>query len=269
MLYSSHLGNMLSRLTGRIVCLPLPIFLRTWVLTRFSTLFGVSIQEAEKPLTQYASISAFFARALKPEFRPIAHESVVCPVDGKVQEYGSVLGSKLIQAKGVFYTLEDLIPTLEAAHFKEGAFITYYLAPKDCHRIFSPVEGVIEGVCHVPGKLYPVREPHISGTPGIYTKNERIITILSTPKGRVAVVKVGAFNVGTISVPFDPDIRSNTGKRVLQEKRYPMPIPIKKGEWLGTFHLGSTVILVFEKDMLLPKWDYGAVQYGQAIGEFR
>lgn len=263
-------GNKVSRFSGWLANCYLPLLIRVSVLKAFVALFGIQLQEAEKTLETYPSINAFFTRALNPQCRPLCAESnaLLCPVDGRVQEFGTLSKNTLVQAKGVDYTLEQLIPTTIASQFVDGHFITYYLAPYDCHRIFSPVSGEITGVCHVPGLLYPVREPCISQVPGLYTQNERVITYIQTSKGKVAVVKVGALNVGHISTPFDPSIRSNLPHLQRLEKEYPQPIPIQKGEWLGTFHLGSTVVLIFEKDMIIPDWHYGSVQYGQKIGSF-
>ena len=263
-------GNQLSRFSGWVANLTLPSSIRVWALKTFAGLFGIQIEEAEKPLETYPSLNAFFIRSLKPSCRVIcpAPQDLACPVDGRVQEFGALSHNKLMQAKGVDYSLEQLIPTSMAAHFHNGHFITYYLAPHDCHRIFSPVSGEITGICHVPGLLYPVREPCISQVPGLYTQNERVITYIQTPQGWVAVVKVGALNVGHISVPFDPSIRSNVSHTSLQEKIYPLKKPIQKGEWIGTFHLGSTVILLFEKNRIRTNLTYGSVKYGEKIGSF-
>jgi phosphatidylserine decarboxylase len=214
MIYNTALGNILSRISGFFADLYLPPFCRSLILGSFAKTFGINIAEAEKTISAYTSLNNFFTRSLKPECRPISQniQDIVSPVDAYIQAFGRIEDNQLIQAKGVTYSIEDLIAQKTIA-FQEGYFITFYLAPHDCHRIFSPFSGQIESISHIPGHLYPVREPHISHTTGLYTLNERIITQLKTDYGRIAIVKVGAFNVGTISVPFDPAIRSNVKGR--------------------------------------------------------
>lgn len=266
--YFNFSGNTISRFHGWLANVQLPHFIRAWAFTQFARAFGINLNEVEAPLDTYSSFNAFFTRALTQTCRPICSDpqAVLCPVDAKVQEWGPINSNVLIQAKGISYTLEKLIPGTHAHRFEHGQFITYYLAPHDCHRIFSPVSGHIEGVCHVPGALYPVREPCISQLPGLYTHNERVITYISTPQGWVAVVKVGALNVGSMAVTYDPSIRSNRPHNTYQERFYPQKKSIQKGDWLGTFYLGSTVILLFEKGMLTPDWTYKKVNYGEKIG---
>lgn len=238
----------LSRLTRFFTTLYIPSFLRHPILGTFAKSFGLNLNEAEHPLAHYTSFDTFFTRDLKSGARPLDNSLLVSPVDAVIQEFGDIKDDgQLIQAKGVPYSLDTLIPDCDNSHFKGGQFITLYLAPHDCHRIFSPVDGEITGWQHVPGFLFPVREPHISKTPNLYTKNERLTTFISTPHGRIAVVKVGALNVGTMSLAYDDSIRTNyVGQRV-RTHVLDKSVPIQQAQHVGTFHLGSTVVLVLEK----------------------
>ena len=234
----------ISFLTGVIARLSVPIF----IVQFFANSFGIKINEAEKPLSEYRSIDAFFTRGLRSELRPISETEIVSPVDGQVLEYGRISNGKLIQAKGLFYSLESLIPLPSASDFKDGHFVTIYLSPKDCHRIFSPVSGTVLASRIVPGKVLPVREPYISGHPNLYVENTRLITLLSSAVGKVAVVKVAALNVSSISTECQ------------------VGASVSKGQHLATFHLGSTVVLLFEKNAM-EEFSFSSthIKYGESI----
>ncbi|MSR88746.1 MAG: phosphatidylserine decarboxylase [Candidatus Margulisbacteria bacterium] len=238
------LYQIISFLTGVIARLSVPVF----VVRFFANSVGIKIDEAEKPLSEYGSIDAFFTRGLRSEFRPIAETEIVSPVDGQVLEYGGISTGKLIQAKGLFYSLESLIPLPAVSDFKGGHFVTIYLSPKDCHRIFSPVDGTVLVSRLIPGKVLPVREPYISGHPNLYVENTRLITLMSSAVGKVAVVKVAALNVSSIS------------------SEYSVGSQINKGQHLASFHLGSTVVLVFEKKAM-DAFSFSSpfIKYGESI----
>jgi phosphatidylserine decarboxylase len=238
----------LSRFTRFLTSIYIPIFLRNAVLGTFAKQFGVNLDESEYPLKYYHSFNNFFTRKLKVGVRPLDKALVVSPVDAVIQEFGDIKDGQLIQAKGVPYSIDALIPHCDNSHFRGGQFMTMYLAPHDCHRIFSPVDGDITGWQHVPGVLFPVREPHISETPNLYTKNERLTTFITTEHGRVAVVKVGAFNVGTMSLPYEENLLTNCVGQKVYTQTLDKTVPIKQTEHIGTFHLGSTIVLVLEKD---------------------
>ncbi len=264
-IFNTKAAHYLTALTGLFTRLPIPKLLRKWVLTRFANTFGVALNEVELPLDRYTTIDAFFTRGLRPTCRPIADNAVVCPVDGVLLAHGPIQSGQLVQAKGVLYACDTLIN--DTFTDQSGYFLTYYLSPKDCHRIFSPVSGTISRSIWVPGALYPVREPYISDFSGLYTRNERIVTTIDTAYGRVWVAKVGALNVGNMSVPFDPDFHPQ--KTGVTEKDYTPGIPINTAQWLGTFHLGSTVVLVFSSNSFIPDSALQAgryQQYGQRIG---
>lgn len=260
---------MISRITGWLSRCYLPRFLREPFLKGICRMLRINWQEAENPLRDYPTINALFVRSLKPELRPVdpAPAAVVSPVDGTILEFGAIRDHRLLQAKGRYYDLRDLLPADAADHFKNGSFITIYLSPSDCHRIFSPVDGNVTAAWFTPGALYPVREPHISQTENLYVENERLTTLFTTTAGHVAVVKVAAVNVSCITTQYDETLRSTAKKRTAITKSYEVPIPFKKGDWLATFHLGSTVILLWENGEFIPTLTRGAsVRYGQKLG---
>ena len=250
--------------------LTIPKFLRPIFFGQFCKTFRINQQEIENPLLYYKNFDEFFTRKLKIFCRSINKEPniIVSPVDGFIQEHGELLNTKLLQAKGVYYTLEALLPTQDITPFIGGYFFTFYSSPKDCHRIFSPVNGAITGWEHVPGKLYPVRQPYISQFPNLYTKNERLTTMIKTPFGPVAVVKVGAFNVGTMTLPYDSSISTNYGFQKVSSKTYDLSQTVSKGEHIGTFHLGSTVVLIFPKNTIQPTVLKRHIKYGEKIASY-
>jgi len=226
----------------------------------------MNIEEAEKPIRDYRSVDEWFTRGLKSKCRPIAKaESILSsPADGTILNYGHIKNNSLIQAKRIDYSLNSLIPSDLSHHFKNGFFATIYLSPKDCHRVFSPVDGRIIGYLHVPGSIFPVREPYLSTVKGLFTRNERLVTFIKNKKGLLALVQVAAFNVGNMSVTYDAGICLNDASKGIQEKRYNEPLFILKGDWLATFHLGSTVILLCSSEMTLkPLRENGAIRYGE------
>ncbi len=263
--YRSGLAGLFSLGTGYVARIPLPVFLRPLAFRWFAGVFGIRVDEAEFSLSSYRSFDHFFTRGLNPQARVIAPDGVVSPSDSVVLAHGPVVSGMTIQAKGIAYSVSALVGGPDT--YEDGAMMTFYLSPKDCHRVFAPDAGVIEEVRWIPGQLFPVREPYISGFPGLYTRNERVVLILRTSRGRLAVVMVGAFNVGRVSLSFDPEFITHRFAREMQVKRYVSPLPIQKGEWLGTFHLGSTVVMIGEKGAFLPKaqgW-VAPVQYGNAL----
>jgi phosphatidylserine decarboxylase len=236
--------------------------------------FQIDLNPVKKPVDQFESLLDFFVRELNEEARPIDTDpkKVTSPVDGVITQMGKIEKGTLIQAKGISYSLEDLLAgDSKSAHFFNGQFATIYLSPRDYHRIHSPISGEIESLTYIPGNLYPVNESGVRLFPGLFTRNERVISYIDTEFGQAALVKVGATNVGSIKVTYDEQIVTNAGKKQQNNKKiYSKTIRIKKGEELGRFEFGSTVILIFEKNMIgwLPDISKGiSLKMGQPIAE--
>lgn len=235
-----------TRLAGRIMASP---WSRPFV-PRFCRHYGIDWREAELPPEQYQSIQQFFCRALKPGARPIDSDpaSLVSPVDATVAQAGPIHDGTLLQAKGLTYTVAGLLIDPQVARRYEGGwYATFYLSPRDYHRIHSPVDGVVRNTTYVPGSLWPVNREAVGRLRGLFARNERLITYLDTPTfGRLAIVKIGACMVGGIRVAYDPAVRATHQRGPIEYRCYPHPRPLAKGAELGRFEFGSTVILLAE-----------------------
>jgi phosphatidylserine decarboxylase len=235
------------------VSLGIPTALRTVMLSRFANIYGIDVSEAEKPLTEYQGFDEFFTRKLRPGARPIddAPGRIVSPADGTVVECGLATAGKMIQAKGSDFDLATLLDDAgAAARLQGGAYLITYLSPKDYHRVHSPVGGRVVGWRHIPGTLFSVGAASIRREPGLFVRNERFVTLIEMDAGGlVAVVMVAAVGVGHVTVSYDPEVathRPEFFRAALRHRQYDEPKPIKRGDELGIFHLGSTTIAVFE-----------------------
>jgi phosphatidylserine decarboxylase len=236
----------LSRAVRRLVAIRSKLAVR-----RFARRYRVAIDEAERPLEDYASILDFFTRRLKPGLRPLDPDpkALLCPCDGAYLAGGPVGDGQLYQAKGRSFTLDALLAEEGAlSRFRDGSYFTLYLAPKDYHRVHSPASGRIVGHTYLPGALFPVNAAAVAHVDQLFAKNERLITHIETEVfGRVDVVMVGATCVGHIRVAYDGAVRTNSGEAAVVRKRYEAPIAIARGDELGVFEMGSTVIVVVER----------------------
>lgn len=251
---------------GRLADLPIPRVLRTPVLGLFSKIVGIDRGEVELPLTEYPSLNAYFVRRLRPGVRrwPDDPGLATSPVDGTCGALGRITEGRILQAKGLWYSCAELLDDPgEARAFEDGAFVTIYLSPRDYHRIHAPLSGSIYRARHIPGALLPVNLPGVLEIPDLFPRNERIVCYLQAPAGRVAVVAVGAINVGRISTAFDPawsgepwrkDAPAGAPDGWVTNRRgvagtthdYDPAIGVERGEEIMAFHLGSTVVLLFE-----------------------
>lgn len=257
---------LISRGLGRLADLRIPRPIRSPLLGLFSMIIGIDRSEVELPLMEYATLNAFFVRRLRPGVRswPTDPAQLGSPVDGRCGQVGRIAAGRIVQAKGRWYSCADLLDDDdEAARFEGGSFLTIYLSPRDYHRIHTPSSGMVSRARHIPGALLPVNPPAVLEIPDLFPRNERIICYLDTPHGRIAVVAVGAINVGRISTAFDPawtgapwsggEPHDEPGGWVTNRPgvsgithEYTPPIPVERGEEIMAFHLGSTVVLLFE-----------------------
>ena len=236
----------------------------------FTRLFGVDLSEAErKHAADYDCFNDFFTRSLDPAARPIAGEahSLVCPADGTVSQLGRLDGTTILQAKGIDYTATELLGSPERARlFEDGHFITVYLAPKDYHRVHSPIAGRVVEEVRVPGRLFSVSANTTRAVPRLFARNERMVAMLETEHGPVAVVMVAAMLVAGIETVWGgPDDR-RPGPEI--QTRSIEDAQLTRGGELGRFHWGSTVIVLTPKNF--PAWqpDLTAgdrVRMGQAL----
>lgn len=255
----------ISRLIGRLADVTVPRVLRKPIYGAFASLTGLDAAEAERPFADYTSFDSFFVRRLRPGLRkwPDDGLAIASPVDGTIGQSGTISEGNLVQAKGRLYETAALLDDREeASRFDGGAFLTLYLSPRDYHRIHSPVAGEVPKARHVPGALLPVNEPAVRTIDNLFPRNERVVCYLDGPAGRCAVVAVGAFNVGRIEVVFDDSWRSNRRGAAARDIVYEPGRPLSRGDELMVFHLGSTVVLLFEPGRITLD---AALQPGRAV----
>lgn len=264
--------NSISRAAGALTRWRAPAPVRIAAMRAFAKRYGIDLSECPD-LDVYRTFGDFFARPLLPGRRPIApgEDVVVSPVDAVVSETGVAAGGRLVQAKGIDYTVEALLADASLARRLDGgAWVTLYLSPKDYHRIHFPLGGKVAGWRYVPGKLWPVNPASVRTVPGLFAVNERLVTVLESPLGTCAIVAVGATVVGRVEAYYDREIPpTNRPGAVPASRDYGTPIAVTKGQELGAFQMGSTVILVFEagRVRLDPRLVPGArVKVGEAIG---
>jgi phosphatidylserine decarboxylase len=266
----------LSRAFGRLADMRIPVPMRKAVLGSFARAIGIDVAEAERALEEYESLNAFFVRRLKPGVRtwPEDPRTAGSPVDGSIGQLGTIERGRLVQAKGRSYTAGELLGSdEEAARFDGGTFLTLYLSPRDYHRVHAPCDGALPLARHVPGGLLPVNAAAVAHIDQLFPRNERVLCYLDGPLGRVALVAIGAYNVGRISAAFDriwgDDGRvSNRGERAVETRIYEPPTAIRRGDEIMAFHLGSTVVLMFEPGVRLqPDLATGrGIRLGEAVG---
>lgn len=239
----------LSRVTGRLADVRIPVPLRTLVLGMFARFAGIEVAEAERPLIEYESVDAFFVRRLKPGARcwPDDGRVITSPVDGAVGEIGTITGGVLLQAKNRPYSAASLLDDAAmATRFEGGDYVTLYLSPRDYHRVHTPCAGTVALARHVPGALLPVNDPAIHHVPELFPRNERVTCYLDGPGGCVALVAIGAFNVGRIELVFDQGFTTNRRNATAGDRDYAPPVVVGRTDEVMVFHLGSTIVLLFE-----------------------
>lgn len=246
--------------------------LKAAIIGVFRRLYPVDLSEAvETRSGTYPSFQAFFTRALAPGRRPIAvgADEIASPVDGAVSEAGAIHGDSLLQAKGRTYSVAELLAGTErAAPFAGGSFASLYLSPRDYHRVHMPLAGRLIETVHVPGRLFAVNPPAVRAIPRVFARNERVAAIFDTATGPMAVVLVGALLVGAIETVWAGMLTSPRGREI---RAWPPDeeVALDKGDELGRFNMGSTVILLFGRGAV--HWEEGlrpgaAVRMGERIG---
>lgn len=243
--------NLLSHIVGVLVHARYPFGLHTVIRDWFIKAYRIETDEAEHPVSHYPTMGAFFVRHLKPGARPIAPDALVSPVDGTLTQGGRFDPARpmLRQIKGLDYSLQDLIgPGFDLADYRDGGFMTIYLAPYNYHRIHSPISGQVTRCAYVPGALWPVNTWSVANIPGLFVVNERITVEVAGEAGKALVVMVGATNVGRITLDFHAGMIGNQLPRPAASQWVPpAPVRLEKGGGLGCFELGSTVILILSR----------------------
>jgi phosphatidylserine decarboxylase len=260
----------LSRLILRATRVRTP-WMKNALVRGFLKLYAIDMTEAAQgdPYS-FGSFNEFFTRALKPGVRTIAADpnAIACPVDGTISQAGTIEGERLLQAKGRTYTLTELLAARPwARDFEGGSFATIYLAPFNYHRVHMPVHGQLKDTVYVPGRLFSVNAATAAQVPKLFARNERVLTLFDTAFGQVALIMVGALNVGSMATVWAGDI--TPAARRTTTRLPPREVSLEKGAEMGRFNMGSTVILLFQRNRARWNADLTAgaiVKLGQSLG---
>lgn len=249
--------HLLSRIVGKLAAAKLG-FVTTSLIKVFIKQFKIDMSEAEHESPEaYKTFNEFFTRPLKAGIRPVCEEenSLIFPVDGAISQFGKIEKDQIFQAKGHHYSAQALLGGDEelGKQFVDGDFMTIYLAPKDYHRIHMPMAGELEQMIYVPGDLFSVNPLTAENVPGLFARNERVVAIFNSPQGKFAMVLVGATIVASIETTWAGTVTPPPGKTVRTwhySGQDATTHQFEKAEEMGRFKLGSTVVMLFEKDML-------------------
>jgi phosphatidylserine decarboxylase len=264
--------NMVSYGVGKITRIELPAPAQFVVNKTFSKVFNIDLSEAEHPLEHYKSVEEVFCRRLKEGSRDIAG-TLISPADGTLERSSPVKERRALQAKGLEYSLAELVFGNETSPESFKWFTTVYLAPHNYHRVHAPVAGTIKKLRYIPGELWPVNKPYVARLPRLFCRNERLVFDIETGHGTVHVVMVGAFNVGRMVTPFLPDFATNDyHSSGAFDVTLSKSQAVAAGDELGTFMLGSTVVLVFDEkatDHFKPRSveNRQSIKMGESLGE--
>jgi phosphatidylserine decarboxylase len=246
--------------------------LTTAVIRRFVARYGVDMQEAADPdIASYPSFNEFFTRPLREGARPLADTAFICPVDGAISQFGAIERDSIFQAKGHSYTTTALVggDADLAAQFADGSFATLYLSPRDYHRIHMPCAGRLRRMIHVPGELFSVNPATARGVPGLFARNERVVCVFDSPFGPFVLTLVGATIVGSMATVWHGIVNPPRSRSVREWHYDGREVALQKGQEMGRFLLGSTVVMLFPNDTLSfnPEWEPGkAIRMGEAMG---
>ena len=234
--------------------------------------YNVNMDEALDPdITHYTSFNDFFTRALRPDARPLAQADYVCPVDGRISQFGSIDKDQIFQAKGHNFSTTALVggDAALAAQFEHGSFANLYLSPRDYHRIHMPCDGRLTRMIYVPGELFSVNPTTARGIPGLFARNERVVCVFDTANGPFVMTLVGATIVGSMATVWHGVVNPPRTGEIRDWSYANDNVVLKQGEELGRFLLGSTVVMLFPKDTVdfNAGWQpAGPVQLGEVMG---
>lgn len=238
----------------------------------FAKRYGVNMNEALNPdLASYRSFNEFFTRPLRTDARPLADADFVCPVDGAISQVGAIEHDQIFQAKGHRYSTNALVggDKALAAQFEHGSFATLYLSPRDYHRIHMPCDGKLTCMIYVPGSLFSVNPVTARGVPGLFARNERVVCVFESAHGPFVLVLVGATIVGSMATVWHGVVNPPRGGTVREWHYHDKNIVLKKGEEMGRFLLGSTVVMLFPRGVLEFNREWIAersIRMGEAMG---
>ena len=241
-----------------------------WFVGRYQ----VNMNEALNPdISSYASFNEFFTRPLRADARPLANTDLISPVDGAISQFGAIEKDQIFQAKGHQYSSTSLVggDAVLASRFQDGSFATLYLSPRDYHRIHMPCDGRLTRMIYVPGALFSVNPTTARGVPGLFARNERVVCVFESAFGPFVLTLVGATIVGSMATSWHGVVNPPRSNEVREWNYENQQINLKKGEEMGKFLLGSTVVMLFPKNTVHfnPAWQpEKAICMGEAMGNY-
>ena len=245
----------------------------TALIRWFAGRYGVDMTEAANAdIGSYKSFNDFFTRPLKAGARPLANADFVCPVDGAISQFGAIDDHHILQAKGHRFTTTELVggDAALAARFRHGSFANLYLSPRDYHRLHMPCDGKLTHMIHVPGALFSVNPVTARGVPNLFARNEQVVCVFTSPDhGPFVMVLVGATIVGSMATAWHGVVNPKRTNAPSEWTYADQNIILKKGEEMGRFLLGSTIIMLFERNSILFSRDWTperSVRLGEAMG---
>lgn len=251
--------HLLSRLILKLTRLQMGAITH-WVIRRFIKYYGVDMNIAQSAdVRDYASFNQFFTRTVKSRARPLDEAEIVCPVDAEISQIGQIDNGSLLQAKGRYFQLNELLggQAKMVNLFEQGLFCTLYLSPKDYHRIHIPMTGRLTDMVYVPGRLFSVNQRTSRVVPNLFARNERVICLFETALGPMALILVGALFVGSMETVWAGTVTPNRLSQIehwhYSEKTAPV---LQRGAEMGRFNMGSTVIVLLDANQVawLPEW---------------
>ena len=257
--------HLLSRLMFRFAKIQIP-----WIKNRFTSWFvsnyKVNLNEAQlEDIEEYKHFNDFFTRALKDGSRPISDSKVVSPVDGVVSQFGSIKEALIVQAKGKKYSVEALLAE-NSKNDLYTSFVTIYLSPKDYHRIHMPFDGSLKSMKYIPGNLFSVNQRTVNNIDQVFARNERLVCYFDSEYGEIALVMVGAIFVGSMETSWEGQITPPYNKSVKTFEYDSRQIKLSKGEELGRFNMGSTVILLLPHNVSKMNFEFNkTLKMGQSL----
>lgn len=257
--------HLLSRLMFRFARIQVP-----WIKNLFTSWFvsnyKVNLNEAVlEDIDEYKHFNDFFTRALKDGSRPISDSQLVSPVDGVVSQYGSIKDSLIVQAKGKKYSVESLLAE-NSKNDLYTSFVTIYLSPKDYHRIHMPLDGSLKSMKYIPGNLFSVNQRTVDDIDQVFARNERLVCYFDSDYGEIALVMVGAIFVGSMETSWEGQITPPYNKSVKTFEYDSRQIKLSKGEELGRFNMGSTVILLLPHNVSKMNFEFNkTLKMGQSL----
>ena len=257
--------HLLSRLMFRFARIQIP-----WIKNRFTSWFvsnyKVNLNEAQlEDIEEYKHFNDFFTRALKDGSRPISDSKVVSPVDGVVSQFGSIKEALIVQAKGKKYSVEALLAE-NSKNDLYTSFVTIYLSPKDYHRIHMPFDGSLKSMKYIPGNLFSVNQRTVDDIDQVFARNERLVCYFDSEYGEIALVMVGAIFVGSMETSWEGQITPPYNKSVKTFEYDSRQIKLSKGEELGRFNMGSTVILLLPHNVSKMNFEFNkTLKMGQSL----